>query len=203
MIRNTVPRANPSEALVSFLHRHRNLWDGRSQLPGISEEIPPLLEIDTFWHRSQERSHTNASRGEPRNAPRPQRPVTCPNGRQAQRPDFENVRVYGFTRRTHRRNRQPQYQTAGGPKPLCRLGTYPKFSSAKICPPAWKSKLLAVESRLAPAGALTPGMNAQQLKHLEWTPAESSIILGQRSRRAGREEPARAITDTSPGGTRP
>jgi hypothetical protein len=150
MIRNTVPRANPSEALVSFLHRHRNLWDDRSQLPGISEEIPPLLEIDTFWHRSQERSHTNASRGEPRNAPRPQRPVTCPNGRQAQRPDFENVRVYGFTRRTHRRNRQPQCQTAGGPKPLCRLGTYPKFSSAKICPPAWKSKLLAVESRLVP-----------------------------------------------------
>jgi hypothetical protein len=31
---------------------------------------------------------------------------------------------------------------------------------SKNMPPARKSKLLAVESRLAPAGALTPGMNA-------------------------------------------
>jgi hypothetical protein len=72
MIQNTVPRANRSEGLVSRLRRHRALWDGpRPVTRNSPKEVPPLLEIDTFLRRPQERSHTTVPRGEPRNAVRP------------------------------------------------------------------------------------------------------------------------------------
>ena len=74
MIENAVLRTNPSEALAALLPRRRDLWP--------AEEAGTAWSLRQLWRRSsRDRSRTTASRGEPRNASRPQRPAIDPSGR--------------------------------------------------------------------------------------------------------------------------
>jgi hypothetical protein len=154
MIHNALRKRTPPR-LVSLLHRHRNLRDGRSQLPAADRKMLrpcwSCFVLDAARRIAPRPIHREVSRGMHFGL---QPPVTGQNGRPAWVCPTPNSLRSWFSWRTHRHNRQPGCQTT----PTIRFNSMrdiryiTAFSS-----PLWNKPAL-------PDGPLNPGLKAGHVR---------------------------------------